>query len=200
MSVARLGSGELVIFSAIALDEAGMRNVEALGRPAFLVVPNPFHREDAPAWKARYPEIRVVAPERALKAVEDVLPVEDTVGDFGDASVRLVQVAGTKGESALVVRHGAGATLVINDLIANVRDARGLMRIVLTLMGFAGKPQVPRMFKRLGIEDKGPVAAQFREWAAIPGLERIVVSHGSIITDPPALLLSELAEKLAPRG
>ena len=40
MSVARLARGDLVVFSAIALDDAGFAEVEQLGRPSFLVVPN----------------------------------------------------------------------------------------------------------------------------------------------------------------
>jgi hypothetical protein len=200
MTLARLASGDLVVFSAIALDDSTMAEIEALGRPAFLVVPNAFHREDAPEWKRRYPEMRVVAPEGARAAVNDVVRVDNTLGDFSDAGVRFIPVAGTKGESALMVRHRSGATLVVNDLIANVQDSRGLMKLVLTLMGFAGsRPQVPRMFKKRAVEDTDLVARQFREWAGTPGLTRIVVSHGSIIEDAPSLLLNRLADKLSPR-
>ncbi|HEY0034753.1 MAG TPA: hypothetical protein VGB81_15945 [Devosia sp.] len=187
-----------MVFSAIALDDAAMAEVEALGRPAFLVVPNAFHREDAPEWKRRYPGMRVIAPELARGAVDEIVSVDDTVGDFGDPTVRFVSVAGTKGESALIVRHQSGATLVVNDLIANVQDSRGIMKLVLTLMGFAGsRPQVPRMFKKRVVEDAHLVAKQFREWASTPGLARIIVSHGSIIKETPSLLLHRLADKLS---
>ncbi len=200
MTIARLASGGLVVFSAIALDDALMAEVEALGRPTFLVVPNAFHREDAPKWKARHPDMRVVAPERARAAVDEVINVDDTVGDFGDSTVLFVPVAGTKGESAMIVRHQSSVTLVVNDLIANVQNSRGIMKLVLTLMGFAGsRPQVPRMFKKRAVEDAGLVAKQFRQWAATPGLVRIVVSHGSIIEDAPPLLLERLAAKLSPQ-
>jgi hypothetical protein len=200
MTIARLASGDLVVFSAIALDDAAMSEIDALGRPAFLVVPNAFHRQDAPEWKRRYPEMRVVAPELARPAVEEVVKVDDTVGDFGDPTVRFVQVAGTEGESALMVHHQSSATLVVNDLIANVQDSRGIMKLVLSLMGFAGsRPQVPRMFKKRAVNDADLVAKQFREWAATPGLVRIVVSHGAIIEEGAALLLQRLAGKLSPR-
>jgi hypothetical protein len=177
-----------------------MAKVEQLGRPAFLVVPNAFHREDAQAWKGRFPAMRVVAAERARAAVAEIVQVDDTVGDFGDPDVRFVTVPGTNGESAMVVQHRSSATLVINDLIANVRDARGVMKVVLTLMGFAGtRPQVPRMFKRRAVEDASLVARQFRDWAEIPGLARIVVSHGAIIEEEPSQLLQRLADKLSLR-
>lgn len=198
MTIARLSSGNLVVFSAIALDDAAMAGVDALGRPAFLVVPNAFHREDAPEWKKRYPAIQVIAPDRARAEVDEVIRVNDTRGDFGDPTVRFVQVAGTKGESALVVHHQPGVTLVVNDLIANVQDSRGIMKLVLTLMGFAGShPQVPRMFKSRAVDDPGLVANQFRDWAKISGLVRVIVSHGAIIEDAPAALLQRLADKLS---
>lgn len=200
MTIARLASGDLVVFSAIALKDTMMAEVEALGRPAFLVVPNGFHREDAPVWKGRYPHMRVVAPEGARAAVDEVVKVDDTIGDFGDPSVRFVPVAGTTGESAIIVRHQSSASLVVNDLIANVQDSRGIMKLVLTLMGFAGsRPQVPRMFKKRAVENADLVAKQFREWASIPGLARIVVSHGSIIEQAPSQLLEHLADKLSHR-
>lgn len=200
MSVARLANGDLVIFSAIALDDAGFGEVEQLGLPSFLVVPNGFHRQDAPLWKARYPGIRVVAPAGARSAVEEVVPVDDTTGDFGDPRVRFVAVAGTKGESALVVQHAAGATVVVNDLIGNVQHARGVMRFILTLMGFSGRrPQVPRAFKARAIDDAGLVARQFREWADLPQLQRIIMSHGTIIDTAPAEVLRRLADTLSPR-
>lgn len=198
MTIARLVSGDLVVFSTIALDNNGLAEVEALGRPAFLVVPNAFRREDAPHWKSRYPTMRVVTPERARAAVDVVIKVDDTVGDFGDPTVHFVPVAGTKGESAMIVRHESSATLVVNDLIGIVQDSRGIMKVVLTLMGFAGsRPQVPRMFKKRAVEDAALVAKQFRDWAATPGLVRIVVSHGSIIEDAPPLLLERLTDKLS---
>jgi hypothetical protein len=198
MTVARLGTGELVIFSAIAVDETAMSALEKLGHPTFLVVPNAFHREDAPGWKARYPRIRVVTPAGARAAVEQVVPVDTTTDPFGDPRVRLVPVPGTGDvESALVVGSNSGTTLVINDIIGNVQNARGLMRPVLSMMGFAGrKPQVPRMFVARVVKDKAAVAGQFRQWAAIPDLKRIVVSHGATIEHDPKGVLLGLAEGL----
>ena len=199
MTVARLADGGLVVFSAIALKEDEMRKIEALGRPAFMVVPNAFHRLDAPAWKARYPAIRVVTPRAARRRVEEVVPVEDVAGDFSDPNVTFVTVPGTgDAEAALVVRSESGTTLVVNDLIGNVQDAKGLMRFVLSLMKFAGRrPHVPRPVKWRMIKDRPALAAQFSRWAAIPDLNRVVVSHGSVIDRDPGGVLRRLAESLS---
>lgn len=199
MTVARTADGGLVVFSAIALGEEEMRKLEALGRPAFMVVPNAFHRLDAPAWKARYPAMRVVTPGGARKKVEEVVPVDDVAGDFADPNVAFVAMPGTADrEAALVVKSESGTTLVVNDIIGNVQDARGLMRLVLSLMKFAGhRPHVPRPVKWKMIKDRPALAAQFSRWAAIPDLKRIVMSHGSVIEKDPGGVLRRLAESLS---
>jgi hypothetical protein len=47
------------------------------------------------------------------------------------------------------------------------------------------------------IKDKPALKAQLERWAALPGLSRIIVSHGDIITKDPAQVLRGLAESLA---
>ena len=74
MVVARLGDGRLVIWNAIALGEPEMKELEAWGTPAFLIVPNGMHRMDARIWKQRYPSLTVIAPPGARKKIEQVVP------------------------------------------------------------------------------------------------------------------------------
>src|SRR5690242_7905964 len=62
MTAARMFDGRLVLHSAIALEESAMKELEAWGTPSFLVVPNAYHRRDAPGYKRRYPNITVLAP------------------------------------------------------------------------------------------------------------------------------------------
>ena len=88
MTVVRLRDSRLVVWSAIALDEKEMATLESFGRPAFLVVPNDHHRLDAGAWKERYPQLQVVAPEGSRAKVGKVVPVDTTAPDFGDPDVQ----------------------------------------------------------------------------------------------------------------
>ena len=145
MTVARLADGGTAIFSAIALDEPGMARIEAMGKPAALIVPNAVHRLDARIWKQRYPSIRVLAPPGARKRAEEAVPVDATGDALGDPEVRFVVVPGTGGsEAALEVRRAGGLTLVINDLVGNVREPHDFMTgIIVRLMGFGGSP--PRL-------------------------------------------------------
>jgi hypothetical protein len=161
MTLVRLKDGRLVIFSAIALDEDEMRRIEDFGTPAFLIVPNDHHRMDARIWKERYPALIVIAPPGARAAVEEAVPVDSTEGAFGDPSVRLTIVPGTgEREAALEVRRPGGLTLVINDVIGNIRDSKGFGGWLLRRLGFAGdEPHLPAPVGLAMVEDKRALRA-----------------------------------------
>ena len=198
MTTVRLRDGRLVVFSAIALDESEMHELEDFGTPAFLIVPNSHHRLDARIWKDRYPDMKVVTPEGAREKVAKVVPVDKTGIVFADPAVRFVTVPGTRGmESALEIDGPAGLTLVLNDIVGNIRDAKGFGGWLLRMMGFAGdEPHVPGPVKASIVADKTALARQLRAWAAVPSLRRVVVSHGEIIDENPKGALLALAAQL----
>jgi len=198
MTVVRLRDARLVIWSAIALDEPAMATLEAFGKPAFLIVPNDHHRLDAKAWKHRFPQMQVVAPEGARAKIADVVAVDTTSPDFGDASVAFVTVPGTKGhEAALVVRTSQGTTLVLNDLVGNIRAAPGIDGWLLRVAGFAGNDaQIPRVVKMAIVKDAADLRTQLLQWAELPSLDRIIVSHGDPIDIHPRRALRDLAASL----
>jgi hypothetical protein len=200
MTVVRLAGSRLVIYSAIALDEAQMQVLEALGKPTYLVVPSAIHRKDAKIWKARYPELVVLAPEGARAKVEEVVAVDGSGADFRDPSVTFVTVDGTgEREAALLVNSASGTTLVVNDLLWNVPDRPGFGGWLFRVAGFTGaEPKIPGVVVRNAIEDRQAVKAQLERWSALARLNRIVVSHGEIITDDPPAVLGRLARALAP--
>ena len=199
MTVVRLADASLVVFSAIALDEHEMYALEAYGRPAYLIVPSDKHRLDAKTWKDRYPEIRVVAPEGARAKVEEIVQVDTVSPRFEDPNVQCVTVPGTCGrEAALVIHTPKGTTLVLNDVVGNIRDAAGFGGWLLHLAGFAGEQaQVPAVVKMAVIADTKALRTQLLQWAEIESLVRILVSHGSPIEDNPRQVLRALAESLA---
>jgi hypothetical protein len=53
--------------------------VEALGPIKFILVPNGWHRRDAPAYKQRYPEAKILCPAFCKSLVENVVKVDSTV-------------------------------------------------------------------------------------------------------------------------
>jgi hypothetical protein len=199
MTVVRLRDRRLVIFSAIALDEDEMQELEAFGTPAFLIVPNDHHRFDAKIWKDRYPAIKVVTPAGAREKVEKAVAVDATSADFEDPAVTLIIVPGTREhEAALEITGASGTTLVVNDIIGNIRDASGFGGWLLRIMGFAGdEPHVPLPVQAAIVADKAALAEQLRQWAELRSLKRIIVSHGETIEHDPRGALTALAAALS---
>jgi hypothetical protein len=199
MTVVRLRDERLVVFSAIALDEEEMADLENYGVPAFLIVPNDHHRLDARMWKERYPSMQVVAPERARDKVSEIVPVDTTEPHFSDPNVQFVTVPGTDGhEAALVVGTLHGTTLVLNDLIGNIRQRSGFLGWWLRLIGFAGeKARIPMVVRMVMIKDAKALRDQLLRWADIASLKRVLVSHGSPIVESPRQTLRELAYSLS---
>lgn len=199
MTVVRLSGARLVVYSAIALDEDEMAALEVWGRPTFLVVPSAKHRLDAKIWKDRYPAMQVVAPRGARTQIQALVAVDTVAPDFEDPDVDFMAVPGTRGrEAALMVRAVDGCTLILNDLVGNIRDATGFGGWLLHLAGFAGdEPHIPSVVKLSVVNDTQALQLQLVEWAAVDSLTRIVVSHGAIIEDNPRQVLRALAASLA---
>jgi hypothetical protein len=194
MTVVRLQSGDLVIFSAIALREPDMTELEAFGRPAFLIVPSVRHRLDAPSYARRYPGMTVVAPRAGVEKIGEVVRIGTNSPIFGDPTVRYIEIAG---DSALEVEGDDGLTIIVNDLIGDIHDETGLGGWLLRVMGFAGdEPHVPVPVKMLMGKHKSEVAQQFRRWAERDDLKRIIVSHGDAIEGDPKGTLRKLAASL----
>jgi hypothetical protein len=198
MTVARLRDGRLVVYSAIALNDDEMAALERWGRPAFLVVPGDHHRLDARIWKRRYPDMQVAAPAGARSMVEQVVPVDSVAPDFGDPDVRWITVPGTREhEAALQVRGRDGTTLVLNDIVANIRHEHGFGGWLMRMMGFAvDEPSIPGVRKLAMIKDAEMLRDQLLAWSELADLKRILVSHGEPIEDDPRGVLRKLAGSL----
>jgi hypothetical protein len=199
MTLVRLADRRLIVFSAIALDEREMARVEAFGTPAFLIVPDSIHRQDAKIWHDRYPKAKVVAPEGARSKVEKVVPVDTMAPDFADPNVQFVAVPGTlEQDSALLITGKRGTTLVLNDLVGNIHGEKGFGGWLLRVMKFAGdEPHIPAPVKAKIVDSKVELREQLLAWGALPQLRRIIVSHGDIIESDPRGVLRTLADSLS---
>ena len=199
MTVVGLSGKRTALFSPIPLVEEEMERIEALGEPQFLVIPSGSHRLDAKPFKARYPKAKVVGPAGARALIGEAIKVDVSGDRFDDRDVELHSVAGTGDrELAMLVRRPGGASLIVNDIIAHVANPQGLGAWLMSrLFGFGPKrPAVPRPIRSKLVEDADSVAWQFKKWAAIPGLRRIVPSHGDVIDGQPSAELDRLAHAL----
>ncbi len=198
MILLRLADGRVIVHNAIALADAEMKELEAWGTPAFLVVPNGAHRMDAKAFKDRYPSLRVLTPPGARPKVEEILEVDDTAGTFGDDSVTYEVLGGTKErEGVLSVRGTAGTTLVFNDALMNMRSLPGFGGFVMGLFGFSGPALKVSFPTRMAlVDDKKALRAHLERLAGAAKLVRIEVAHGAAVTERAADALRDAAAAL----
>jgi hypothetical protein len=182
MTLARLRDGTLVVHNGIALEPELMAEIEGFGKPAFIMVPNGFHRLDSKIFKDRYPSAKVVCPAGAKKKVSEVVKVDLTCAEMPkDDDVSFAYWDGTaEREAIMIVKSPGKTTLVINDILANIRKLSGLWGF---LMAPTGRTSVPRLMRWMMIKDKKALGAQLERLAAEPQLARIIVSHGAMITD-----------------
>lgn len=196
MTIARRADGRLVIHNAMALDDASMRELEALGPVGFLVVPNGYHRLDAKVFHERYPDAKVVAPAGSRRAVEEVVKVDLAYPDVpADEAVSFEHLAGTgDAEGVMTVRSGGEVSLVLNDAVFNCPHGSGFTGFVLRyLTASTGGPRVSRVARWFLVKDKAAFRAHLERLAATPGLARVVVSHHEVIAERPAEVLREVA-------
>jgi hypothetical protein len=183
MTVAKRASGGLVIHSAIALRPAELAELTAWGKPEVLAVPGAYHRLDAAAYKRRFPELRVYAPNACIGKVREVVQVDGDYEDFPtDEFVELRSVPGTGGrEGAMFVRSSEGLSVVLNDVVMNMDRKHDLLGFLFTtLLGSAPGPRVSRLSKLVLVTDKHALRAELERLAALPDLAHLIVSHEKV--------------------
>ncbi len=183
MLAVRLSEGRLLIYNGIAVDDDARAQLEAFGEPAYLIVPNGGHRLDAPAYKRRYPALRVFAPSGGRSRVEQVVPVDGRYEDFPqDDTVRFETLRGVnESEGVMIVRSSDGTSVVLNDLMFNMDRKRDLLGYLFTtVLGSAPGPRVSRLAKLIYVKDRPALRADFERLADLPELTRVIVAHDKV--------------------
>ncbi len=186
----------------------GMARLEALGRPAILVVPNRAHRIDAGAYKARYPALKVTCPAAVRPFVEEVVPVDAVAEEvLPRQGIACHEPRGIGfAELAYELPLADGSALVLTDLLAHMDGAYRRAhvsppkRLALALDRVPASLGVTLLYRFLFLED----ASAFEEWLeeladALPALRVICVAHGSPIRGDGAPALREAARRVARR-
>jgi len=185
MTVYRLADGRLLLYSVVAMRPADMEALEVLGRPAILVMPHDRHQMDAPFYKRRYPDLRVLAPDpRHARQV----PVDGDLDELAALGIKAYVLPGTTyHEAVLELPVEGGVALCTTELLGNLAGLpglSGLMRLLLRLLGPPGGGLgVARVVRWREVADRGRVRAWLESLAERPELRMALVGHGSPVTD-----------------
>jgi hypothetical protein len=202
------GSGRLVIYNGIAVDDATIEQIEKLGTPTVLVVPNYYHRCCATVWKKRYPKLMVVCPEVARENAEKVVEVADTTENWANMPewkdwIHAKTIDGWgEFETVLEVqlenkKQGGKKAVLVCDLLFTVpynyfagyadRFAVWIFdsSIVLPPEGQIVVPKVARISRIFAIEDWSKAEQWYRTYAREHGkdIAVICVGHGVVVKE-----------------
>jgi hypothetical protein len=200
MVILRLGTGELVLHSVIAMEEAGLSALEALGTPAYAIVPSTLHVMDAPFYKQRYPAMKQLAPSASMAEIGNIVPLDGSVEDvlpslgFGLHKAPGSEIAEFVYEFPM---SGGGRALVANDVFGGAHaadDSRLLGRLIVSHIAVPRhRLGIPRIYRWRFITDLASVRNFAGDLATIPDLRLITVSHGDPVTTAPADALRSVA-------
>ena len=200
MVIARRGDGSLVFYNAIPLDDETLAEVRTWGRPGWLVIANVFHMIDAHAFRERL-GVKLLCAAAAADRARARAPVDGSIEHDlpTDPQVGAVALPAAQGESALVVSGADGTSVAFGDAFMNVPHQPGAMNRLMSVLGFSGRPKCPPVFRLAFGRDRPALARAMLALAALPGLVRLIPSHGDIIdTDAAAILRDAVTRDLGP--
>lgn len=198
MVVYRYGDS-LLLHSVVALEERAMRQLESLGKPSIMMIPNWDHWAHIVAFKKRYPDLTVVCPAASRARVEERLAVDATCEEyFPRHGMRFSVPPGMDPvEGVLELPLDAGrVALVMNDLVTNVPHRKGLRGLLLRVTGSSGRPRViPIVRRRLKI-DRRLIRRYLEEQARRPEVAVLTTSHGECVRSHVSEVIADVARDL----
>lgn len=187
MTVIKLHSGELLVHSPCAFDDSLTAEVAALGRVAAIIAPGNFHWLHVPSCQRAFPDASTFVCPGVDKRAKG-LTFDFTLGDEAPTlwADELSQVAlqGTRLMREVALFHRASRTLILVDLVENFTPTTSgtnmFLRIAFRAVGMWNRPS-PAPEYRFGWGDKARVRDCMERILAWD-FERVVVSHGDVIT------------------
>ncbi|MBL8032916.1 MAG: hypothetical protein JNJ69_04400 [Leptospiraceae bacterium] len=199
MTLIKLKSGGLLIYSAVALDDAGLAELEKLGRPEVIVVPQPFHTMDLAFYKNRYPDLKVWGA-KAGEIYHGVSVDADILKAMNDPRISATLVPGLKfHEIHLQFEVPGGHALIVCDLFAGddcYATGFGAKLAKFILGTSSGGFGIAKIVKWRQISDRAKVKKYITDLAEDAQLKLVLVCHGVPLRESVATRLSEAAAQL----
>lgn len=188
MSVIKLGSGQIIVHSPSAFDDALAAEIRALGPVAAIVAPGNLHWLHVRSCQEAFPGVPTyICPGTDERSRE--LRFDFVLGDEAPAlwAADLAQVAlcGTRLMREVAFFHRASRTLLLVDLVENFTPTTPgtnlWLRVIFRALGMWNRAS-PAPEYRFGWSDKAAVRACLERVLAWD-FERVILSHGDLIME-----------------
>jgi hypothetical protein len=181
MTVLRDQQG-LTLISPIKLDQDLRDRLSALGEVHTVIAPNRLHTKFIEGAQRAFPQAKLIAAP-GVKEKCPGLRVDQGISSCelsDDLEARFIEGADRLSEAVLF--HRPSQSLVVTDLIFNVRSANFMTRCLLKGLSRAyGKPAQSRLLRPM-VHDRVAAARSIESILHLP-LLRIIVAHGELIDE-----------------
>ena len=198
MYIVRLADKGLLIQSPTWLGEDTTKLINELGVPKILFAPNHFHHMGINRYRESYPGALVVADKQAIPRLmkqghQNIRDIEEAKPLLPEG-VHFLRCEGTKtGEAWLSVPGAEGPTWITSDTFFNVqKPVPGVMGFALKLLQVAPGPQISRIFRAIGLQNKAAYKAFALSALESEKPKRVLVSHGEPLELENTSLLTDL--------
>jgi hypothetical protein len=180
MTILRLPDGDLMLHSPIPIDDDLAGEIAALGPVAHVVAPSLFHHLFVPQALERYPQaLLTAAPGLAEKRAE--LPVADVLTDepppAWEGVIDQLVIRGAPKLNEVAMLHRPSRTLIVSDLVFNVRQPQGWgTSLVLRMMGTHKRLRQSRLW-HLYTKDRAQLRGSVEKLLSWE-FDRVLPGHG----------------------
>lgn len=193
MAVIRLGGGDLFIWSPIALTDALLHDVDALGVVKYLIAPNSLHHMHLQDWMTAFPMAETfAAPGLPSKRTDITFTSEltETPHPAWESDMDQVVMSGNAITTEVVFFHRQSGTVLFTDVLQQLPKGwySGWRAIIARLdLMTEPEPTVPRKF-RIAFRNKEALRSsvrKIRSW----NTQAVLMAHGTPVTEnAPAFL------------
>ena len=183
MTVMRFPDGALMLHSPVAIDAGLSQALEALGSVRWIVAPNKAHHLFLHGCASAFPGAELcgvpgLGHKRPDLRFHHVL--DDTPPAGWPREVRLHRIGGMPALNEVALLHEPTRTLVLADLVFNVRSGPGNRAAVFHWLVGATDRFGPHRVIRLVIRDRAAARRSIDRILAWD-FDRIVMSHGEVV-------------------
>lgn len=181
-TIVRLNDGSVWMHSPVSYNSDLAAEVENLGPIRYLVAPNIYHHFFLKEWGDHYPDAELMGPRGLPRKRPDLTfsaLLDDLQCNAWSGEIDRVVFTGSRAFDEHVFFHRASQTVILTDLIVNVRldNQSTLGRLIAHIEGVAYPNGRTPLLYRLGMRDRAAGAkavAAILDW----GATQAVISHG----------------------
>ena len=185
MTVIKLNSAHLFVHSPIKLDDEIKTWISSIGDVGSIIAPNYFHNSYSQSWGDAYPNAEIYAPP-GVKQINSYRKLgkdnDEAFSQIWQNTITCITLAGTPKLKESVFIHHPSRSLILTDLCFNIGgDTNFWTKTLLTLYGAYNRFGPTRLLKSL-IREQSAFQQSIEEILS-HDFDRIIVSHGEIVTD-----------------